>query len=133
MKIIIKILLSAICIISIVYFLTYKLKHPLVESVAVDIINQQIEKHNAKRIPNMGISIIKERVSRIKYDKKNGQVICFDQDGKSFLVLKIEADGKFKGTLEVPFHQAAGSGVDGSWSWGHVFVDFFLEKENLLQ
>ena len=77
----------------------------------------------------MGITPIDKRVSRVEYDSKLDQVLTFDKDGKSFLVLKREADGRFKGVVETPYHQAAFSGPDGSHSWGHVLAEFYLEKE----
>lgn len=98
---------------------------------AVGSLNRQIEKFNANRgipNPNMGISPIAKRVSRVEYDPKSGQVTTFDQDSKPFIVLKREPDGRFKGVLEQPYHQLVESGPDGSHSWGHVSAEFFLEK-----
>ena len=99
------------------------------ESEAITSLNRQIEKFNAERKPGtMGISPIDQRVSRVRHDPKLGQVACFSKDGKVFLVLKREPDGRFKGVLEVPYHQLVGSGPDGSHSWGHVLAEFYLEK-----
>lgn len=96
---------------------------------AVDSLNNQIEEFNANRRPFWGISPIDKRVSRVDHDAKLGQVATFDQDGKPFLVLKREPDGRYKAVLEQPYHQLAGSGPDGSHSWGHVLAEFYLEKE----
>jgi len=46
-------------------------------------------------------------VSRIEYDPKLDKVTSFDQDDKAFVVLKREPDGRFKGVVEVPYHQLA--------------------------
>lgn len=98
------------------------------EKAAVDSLNKQIEKFNANRMPNMGVTPIDKRVSRVEYDSKLGQIATFDQDGKPFFVLKRETDGRFKGTVKTPYHQAAFSGPGGSHSWGHVLAEFYLKK-----
>ena len=99
------------------------------ESDAIVALNKQIEKFNAERIPStMGISPIDQRVSRVRHDPKLDQVTSFSKSGKVFLVLKREPDGRFKGILEVPYHQLVGSEPDGSHSWGHVLAEFYLEK-----
>jgi hypothetical protein len=76
----------------------------------------------------MGVTPIDKRVSRVEYDSKLGQIATFDQDGKPFFVLKRETDGRFKGTVKTPYHQAAFSGPGGSHSWGHVLAEFYLKK-----
>ncbi len=99
------------------------------ESDAITSLNRQIEKFNAERKPGtMGISPIDQRVSRVRHDPKLDQVTCFSKHGKVFLVLKREPDGRFKGVLEVPYHQLVGTGPDGSHSWGHVLAEFYLQK-----
>ncbi len=102
--------------------------HPGQAPVAVASLNRQIEKLNAQRIPQMGVSPIDQRVSRVKYDPRHDQVTSFDQAGKAFLVLKRQPDGRFKGVIEVPFHELRDS---GSSRWGHIFAEFYLEKEML--
>ena len=97
-------------------------------SAAVSSLNEQIEEFNANRDANMGITPIERRVSRVEHDPKLDQVATFDQKGKPFLVLKRQPDGRFKGVLEQPFHQLAGSGPDGSHSWGQILAEFHLEK-----
>lgn len=96
--------------------------------VVVDSLNRQIEEFNAQRDGNMGISPIDKRVSRVVYESESEQVRTFDQEGKPFIILKKEPDGRFKGVLEQPYHQLAFSGPDDSHSWGHVLVEFYLEK-----
>ena len=97
-------------------------------SAALASLNRQIEDFNANRGPNMGVRPFEQRVSRIEYDPKLDQVTSFDQNDKTFLVLKREPDGRLKGIVEVPYHELVGSGPDGSHSWGHVMAEFYLEK-----
>jgi len=98
------------------------------ESAAIVSLNEQIEQFNAERPPgNTGISPIDRRVLRIEREPTLDQLACFDKDGKPFLILKREPDGRFEGTLEVEFHELPGSGPDGSHSWGHVLAEFYLE------
>lgn len=100
------------------------------ESDAIRALNKQIENFNAERTPSaMGISPIDQRVAKVIYNPKLDQVTSFTGSGKVFLVLNRELDGKFKGILEVPYHQLVGSEPDGSHSWGHVLAEFYLEKE----
>ena len=95
---------------------------------AVVQINQQIEEFNDTRsLFSKGISPIRQRTVRVSYDKQKDQITCFDQGGKSFLVLERETSGRFKGILEVPYHEAAFSRLDGSHSWGHILAEFYLE------
>ena len=98
------------------------------EKAAVESLNKQIEEFNANRMPNMGVTPIDKRVSQVVYDPKRDQVTTFDKDGKRFLILKKQSDGKFKGILEQPYHQLVGSGPGGSHSWGHVLAEFYLKK-----
>ncbi|MBU1239279.1 hypothetical protein KKF84_12875 [Myxococcota bacterium] len=96
---------------------------------AVDSLNRQIAVFNRRRGPaNQGISPIEQRVARVEYDHKRNRVTAFTTDGKAFLVLKRGPDGRLKGILQVPYHEAAGSGADGSHSWGTVEAVFFLER-----
>jgi len=101
---------------------------PSAESAAIASLNRQIDDFNALRQPDMGISPIERQVVRVAYDRYNQQVQCFDKDDRPFLILKRESDGSFKGILEQPYHQLAGSGPDGSHSWGHILAEFNLEK-----
>jgi len=101
---------------------------PLPQSAAVDSLNEQIEKFNEDRPGNMGVSPIDSRVARIEYDAKLDQLACFDKDGEQFLVLKREPDGRYKGTIEVEFHELVGTGPDDSHSWGTVTAEFYLEE-----
>ncbi len=102
---------------------------PSAESVAIDSLNEQIEKFNAEDRPgNMGVSPIDQRAARIEHDPKLDQLTCFDKDDKPLLVLNREPDGRFKGTLEVEYHELVGSGPDGSHSWGHIVAEFYVEK-----
>ncbi len=99
------------------------------ESAAITSLDTQIEKFNADTIDSeMGIVPIRQRVEHIAHDSALDQVMCSDNDGVTFLVLKRETDGRFKGTMEVEFHQPACSGPDGGHSWGHVVAEFYLEK-----
>ena len=100
------------------------------ESDAITALNKQIEAFNAERTPStMGISPIDQRVARVRYNSKLDQVTSLTESGKVLLVLKREPDGRFKGILEVPYHQFVGSEPDGSHTWGHVLAEFYLEKE----
>lgn len=100
------------------------------DSDAITALNKQIEKFNTERTPStMGISPIEQRVARVEYNAKLDQVTSFTESGKVLLVLKRKPDGRFKGILEVPYHQLVGSESDGSHTWGHVLAEFYLEKE----
>lgn len=100
------------------------------ESGAITALNKQIEKFNAERTPSaMGISPIDQRVAHVRYNPKLDQVTSFTESGRVFIVLKREPDGRFKGMLEVSYHQLVGSEPDGSHTWGHVLAEFYLEKE----
>ncbi len=98
------------------------------ESTAVASLNKQIIDFNDTRRPNMGVSPIERRVSRVIYDKERREVHCLDEDGTEFLILRRESDGRFKGIVKTPYHQAAFSGPGNSHSWGHVLAEFYLEK-----
>ena len=96
----------------------------------VDSLNRQIAAFNGRRgSTNEGISPIEQRVARVEYDQKQNRATAFSTDGKVFLVLKRGPDGRFKGILQVPYHEAAGSGADGSHSWGTVEAIFFLGRK----
>jgi hypothetical protein len=97
--------------------------------VAIKSLNQQIEAFNVQRMPDMGVSQIEQRVTRVVYDRTGQEVQCFDGKDKLFLILKKQSDGRFKGIIEQPYHQLVGSGPDGSHSWGHILAEFYLEKE----
>jgi len=101
---------------------------PQVNRAAVDSLNEQIEQFNAMHQSDWGVSPIDQRVSRVELDASLGQVVTFDRKGKRFLVLKRQPDGRYKAVLEQPYHQLVGSGPDGDHSWGHILVEFFLEK-----
>lgn len=75
-----------------------KPRNPLADPVAE--LNRQIEQFNAARRPDMGPFPIRQRVARMRYDSKDGTVICMDQQGEVFLTLKREADGRFRGDLD---------------------------------
>jgi hypothetical protein len=97
-------------------------------SAAIASINKQIEKFNAEKTPSrMGITPIDQRVHRIEHHPKPGHVECFDKSGQKFLVLKRQPDGRYKGTMQVEYHEAAFSGPDDSHSWGHVNAEFYLD------
>lgn len=125
-------IIASICFVALLSGCTQSLeKNHQFGQIAVASLNKQIEDFNANRMipnPNMGISSIERRVSRVEYDSKLNQLNTFDQDGKPFMVLKREPDGGFKGVLEQPYHQLVGSGPDGSHSWGKVMAEFHLEK-----
>lgn len=97
---------------------------------AVASLNKQIDEFNASRMPNMGVTPIDKRVSRVEFDPKSDEVTAFDQDDTTFLVLKMESSGRFKGILKQPYHQLVGSGPDGSHSWGHILAEFYLKKDS---
>ncbi len=101
---------------------------PSSSSAAVDALNRQIEAFNATRSTNAGVVPIHQRVSRVERDSALNQLAAFDQNGRIFLMLKQLPDGRFKGVLEQEYHEAAGSGPDGSHSWGSVMAEFFLDK-----
>lgn len=103
----------------------------LANRAVVDSLNQQIEQFNTNRMrdPNMGISPLERRVSRVVYSSKLDQITSYDQDDNSFIILKREQDGGFKGVLEQPYHQAAFTGPGGSHSWGNVLAEFYIKKE----
>ncbi len=98
-------------------------------AAAVSSLNKQIEEFNTDRPPPMGITPISQRVSRVEHHGANDEILCFDQTGNVFLVMKREADGRFKGIVETPYHEAAFSGPGESHSWGYVLAEFYLEKE----
>jgi hypothetical protein len=95
---------------------------------AIDLIDKQIDDFNASRIPNMGISPIERRVHRIERNKKQDEIVCYDQNDEIFFIMNRETDSRFKGIVETPYHQAAFSGPNNSHSWGHVLVEFYLDE-----
>jgi hypothetical protein len=97
-------------------------------SDAVDSLNKQIDEFNASRMPNMGVTPIDKRVSRVEFNPNSNSVTAFHQDNTTFLILKRETDGSFKGILKQPYHQLVGSGPDGSHSWGHILAEFHIKK-----
>ena len=94
---------------------------------AVESLNRQIERFNAERQPNRGVTPIHRRVSRIEYDPKRDQVIAYDAEGKSLVVLQRQPNDRWKGIITQPYHELAGSGPDGSHSWGQVEGEFYLD------
>jgi hypothetical protein len=99
------------------------------ESSAVASLNKQIEAFNADRMPDMGITPISQRVSRVKYNPERDEVTSFDESGQVFVILCRDTDRRFLGTVETPFHQLAFSGPGGEHMWGHVLAKFYLEKD----
>ena len=95
------------------------------ESAVADL-NRQIEKFNAERRWDMGITPIAQRVSRLEYRPARGAVNCFDGAGTLFLVLIRQPDGDFKGNLKTQYHELPKP--DGH-SWGEVFAEFMLPQE----
>lgn len=98
---------------------------------AVASLNKQINEFNERRMPDMGVTPIDARVSRVAYDPKLDNVTAFDAKGERFFVLTRESSGRFKGILKQPYHQLVGSEPDSSHSWGHLLADFYLEKDCL--
>ena len=88
---------------------------------AIASLNQQIQEFNANK--RSGTFPIDQRVSQIAFDRKKDQATCSDSDGKSFLVLNRQQDGRFKGILKVEYHLLGGS------SSGHILAEFYLKKE----
>jgi hypothetical protein len=93
---------------------------------AVADLNRQIEKFNAERPGDMGITPIAQRVLRIELTQANETVNCYDASGGLFLVLSRQPDGEFKGTLKVPYHELP---KPEGHSWGHAIADFTLRPE----
>ncbi len=95
-------------------------------AAAVSSLNNQIAAFNANRHRGSGVLPIDQRVARVNLGRTTGLLTCFDRKGNHFLVLKREADGRFKGALEVEFHEPA---EGDAWSEGVIRVEFNLEKE----
>jgi hypothetical protein len=98
------------------------------EAVAIASLNKQIDDFNSSREPNRGISPISQRVYKVYYDSAKDKITCSGQDGNSFLVLKREPDGRFKGTISIIFHELAFSRPDGSHKRGEIIADFYLNN-----
>jgi hypothetical protein len=88
-------------------------------------LNLQIERFNANRslIPDKGISPIEQRVSRVEYEKEKDEVRCYDARGAVFLTLQRQPDGRFKGILQVKYHELVNP---ERHSWGTVQAEFWL-------
>jgi hypothetical protein len=89
-------------------------------------INKQIESFNATKRVEQGLVAIDRRVGRVSYDRLSDKVICYDTQGEQFLVLHRQRDGRYKGTLHVPYETWPRS--DGSHSSGTMAVDFYLAR-----
>jgi hypothetical protein len=95
-------------------------------SDAVAERNRQIEKSNAKRPGDMGITPIAQRVSRVEYDSDRDTDHAHHGNGTSFLVVTRQPDGRFKGTLAVKFHELP---KPERHAWGEVTAEFTLSGE----
>jgi len=95
------------------------------ESAAAEL-NGQIEKFNAERRGDMGITPIAQRVSHVDYAPAQGTLKCFDAGGALFLVLTRQADGQFKGSLKTKYHELP---KPEGHSWGEIIADFVLPQE----
>jgi hypothetical protein len=93
---------------------------------AVADLNRQIEKFNAERPGDMGITPIAQRVSRVEGASDGAAVSCFDAEGVLFLVLTRQPDGSFKGSLRTKYHELPKP--DGH-SWGEVVAEFTLPQK----
>lgn len=93
---------------------------------AVAELNRQIEKFNAERPGDMGITPIAQRVARVGYAADRDAVSAFDRSGALLLVLTRQPDDRFKGVLEVDYHQLP---KPEGHSWGHVLAEFTLRPE----
>lgn len=98
-------------------------------SVAQDI-NNQITKFNSDRIPDMGVTPITARVTRVQYTDAGEKMECLDQSGKRVVLLTREADGSFLGQIRTPYHQLPNP---ERHSWGEALLDIRIEKERLQQ
>jgi hypothetical protein len=95
------------------------------ESAVADL-NGQIEKFNAERRGDMGITPIAQRVSHVDYAPAQGTLSCFDARGALFLVLTRQADGQFKGSLKTKYHELP---KPEGHSWGEIVAEFVLPHE----
>jgi len=75
----------------------------------------------------MGVFPIDRRVGRVECDAQGHLVRCYDQQGTAFFTLSRQADGRFKGVLEVMYHELAAPARPHSW--GHVLAEFFLPAD----
>jgi hypothetical protein len=89
-------------------------------------LNKQIERFNAERPGDAGITPIDQRVSRVAYDAKPDIISCFDQNEKVFLTLQRQKNRRFKGELEVEFHEAP---KPEGHEWGTIIAEFFLPED----
>jgi len=97
------------------------------DSDAVTDLNGQIERFNANRPTDKGISPIKQVVARAEYVKAKDMIRCLDKDGVEFLALRRAAAGDFEGTLWVDFHELPNT---ERYAWGTVEATFRLPKES---
>ena len=97
---------------------------------ADDDLNRQIEKFNAGRPGDMGITPIAQRVSRAEYVPARDIVNCFDEKGELFLVLSRQPDGRLKGSLNTKYHELP---KPEGHSWGEVVAEFTLPQEAFQQ
>ena len=99
---------------------------PAISEGPVADLNRQIEKYNAERPGDMGITPIGQRVSRIEHAADGTAVSCFDAQGALFLILTRQPDGSFKGSLRTKYHELPKA--DGH-SWGEVVAEFTLPQK----
>jgi len=97
---------------------------------AVADLNRQIEKFNAERPGDMGITPIAQRVSRVEYAADGTAVSCFDSEGALFLVLTRQPDGSFKGSVRTEYHELP---KPEGHSWGEVVAEFALPRKMFQQ
>ena len=94
----------------------------------VQDINGQIAKFNSERIPDMGVTPITARVSRVHLSDSGREMTGLDQSGNTVVVLKRQPDGSFAGQMRTPYHQLPN--LDRH-SWGEAILDIRVEKERL--
>ena len=94
-------------------------------------LNEQIEDYNATRTPGRGMSPISQRVWRVAYDGQQDVVHCYDQEGDSFLTLERQPDGRFKGIIQVEYHELFDP--EEGHSWGHVLVELYLDGDEFIR
>jgi hypothetical protein len=91
---------------------------------AIAKVNAEIEKFNQDwRV----LDKVEQRVARMEISANQEQVVCFDKDGKSFLVLARQQDGSFWGQLRssAPPPPGARHGSYGIIAELHVDKDLF--------
>ncbi len=101
-------------------------RQPAISEGPVADLNRQIEKFNAERPGDLGITPIDQRVSRIEHAADSTTVSCFDAQGVLFLVLTRQSDGSFKGSVRTKYHELPKP--DGH-SWGEVVAEFTLPQK----